>query len=451
MSESKPNLWSHVGAADILGCLRKDKWRIILITVLISVLGAVVGKATQSAKSTAQLLYAPAAPLRNMDGHDAIEKILDTPIDMRSIGLLCTSDETYQSTLDAINTSGEFSQPLELDELKDSLNYRITVAKETPYDLEYAPIIELTANAQTPRQAQIMVNTWAKECQAAGERYQAMFQTAAEQSLNSQVLELFEKYQEDQRAYAQFKKENILELYRSRITGLIATINDLEQSRNALMQNVVNAQARVLSTEEALKQEEQRLSVKWTAPDDTLKQLSGVLGINSQALGDEASVNTLVEMEQLNSVYLELKSKLAAAQVMLASEKAELDNVETLVVARTKELNELQEKNVEAARQDSILSYEASISGNTYSSMLARAEQARVALSLAKIPHLQVFGQGAEWPFSPYRKPVVFGIVAGMLGLIGAALVSCLHQLSVQTIPVAPQRSPEQTQDVSYT
>lgn len=449
VSESKHNLLSHVGPADIINCLRKDRRRIILAGILIAVLAAIAGRVTQSAKSTAQLLYAPSAPLRSMGGQDALEKILDTPIDMKSIGLFCTSDETYGRTLEAVNRKGAFERPLKLDALKKSLKYKITVAKETPYDLVYTPIIELTAKARTPAQAKIVVDEWATQCQEAGQRYQEMFQTAAEESLGSQVRQLFEEYQDDQQAYAEFQKQNIIELYRSRITGIIATINGLEQSRDALMQNLVNAQAQIISTEEALKQEEKRLSVKWTAPEETLKQLSGILGLNDQASTGDSPANTLVEMEQLNSIYMELRSKLATAQIALASEKAELENVDKLIAARTAELNELQEKNVEAARLDSILSYEASISGNTYSSMLARAEQAKVALTLAQVPHLQVFAQGAEWPMSPYRHAVMFGIAGGILGLVGATLVSLMYRLTVQP-SIEAQPSSERAQDVSY-
>ncbi len=441
----------YVRLPEIVACFLKNRRRIVLWAVLFGMLGAGFGWMTQSARSTAQLLYAPAAPLRDTGTEDAVEKILQIPIDMKSIGLLCTSDHTYQQTLDALNSSGMFRTPLDLSSLKQALKYEITISKETPYDLVYAPIIQLTATAAAPRQAQFMVNTWAQQCQEAGERYQEMFHKAAQERLDEQVQALLSKYQEDQAAYAEFKKNNILDLYESRITGLIDSINKLEVSRDITRQKKAEAAAQITSTETALTAEDERLSVKWKAPNEVVQQLLRTSVQPSVGSLDEVTnQNTVIEIEQLNANYMELRNKLAEAQINLSAEQARLDDVDELIQQRTSELRALQEQTVEASNTDSLLSYETSISGNAYSSMLARSEQAKVALTLSEIPLLQVFAEGAEWPVSPITRPLLFGGAMAILTALALGLGLCIHQFYLSPLLPAPEPQITKSSDVSY-
>lgn len=432
--------WIH----GVVQCLRKD-WKVVLAAgVLLAALGGAMGKLNQTAESTAQLLYAPPAAFRSSDDKtdkdkkvyesDKMDKMLSAPIDIKTIGLLCSSDDTYQKTLDKLNASGKFSQPLKLKTLSDSLRYRITIAKETPYDLVYSPIIELTAEAKTAAQAQLMANEWAKQCVEAGSKYQSMFYTPSEEVMAVQLGKTYITFQTDQQEYAEFQKKEILDFYKARIDTVIASISALEQSKTDVMQNIVRAKAEAESTQLALNGENQKLNLKWKSPNKTLKQLASTVGLKPQVSDEKAEPNTdgLLDIEQLNENYITLRGDLANAQIAFASEQANYDELDKLIAQRRVELDDLQGKMVLAKIQDAFLKDKVTVSGDAYMNMLGRAEFSGIALELAKVPHLQLFSQGAEWQVPRFRGAIMFGFVMGALGCAAAALISCLFRLVVK-------------------
>lgn len=435
MAEKAPFMtWAKENYPKIIENLRSARRMILLTTLVFAVAGATIGKLSTSVTSTAQLVVAPMPFLKSPDGTDPIARMIAGDINVKTVVLLCTSDETFQKTFDTLSRPETLSTPPKtLNQLKSALSHRITIEKETPYDLDYSPILELTARAKVPSDARTMVNAWAAACEESAKRYQQAFHTPSVKAFETELASVFSRYDEAQKDYAKFQNENILEFLKARLTTVVASIAELEKSRTTLLKSITENKARVESLHIVLEDEAPKITVDWRPSSSILMILAGSLGINkdlSKPEGERPETGPpLLQIEHINDNYMTLRENLAMARVGLAAGKAGLDDLDSLLALRGKELLDYQDELTAAVIEDARLKTIVDTYTGAYSNVLGKMEFAQIAKKLTETPQVRVLSEGAEWRMPRFRQAILLGFGAGVCGFILAACYSIFIRL----------------------
>jgi capsular polysaccharide biosynthesis protein len=423
------SLWYSTHLRDILRCIRKDIVLILLATIVLTAIGAITGKMTNKTTSTAQLVLTP-IPLRAKAAEDPFAVMLAAPLDVTSMSLLCESDEVLQKTMDDLNESGQLSKPIKyITSLKNKLSYGVTVAKETPYELVYTPVLQLSAKAATAADAKLMANTWAKAVTEAATKFQDAVQKPAEQALNERVATLSEELQAAEQDNEKFWAENNMDYYAKRIDEIIMLINSFKKSRTELERGMIADRAMIESFNEAVALEKPTIELRWRPSKELVDSLGGKLGVNLPKA--ETGEQDLLTVEHTNVMYWEIRGKLAATRAGLASKQAELQEVDRLIGELEKERLEVQAKHARALTEKGRIVRTLKRVEDTYSNIAGKHEFAQVAGQL-KHPVLQVISKGTEWPLPRFRRLVLFGVVSAVLGFCAAMTCSVVMRMIVR-------------------
>jgi len=192
----------------VMGALRRYAALIVVVGLVCGIGGGILGKKTTAATSTAQLLvaqtpiretYNPSRePLTYSAEYSAIARMISGEIGVKTAEAVFTSDEVMAETYKQLKGAGKLTDvPATLNKLRSALTFEIVVDKDTPQDVEYSPLVLLHASASNPRDAAVMVNTWADVCVSAAEEFQRVRQepsvtklAATEEELNARMAAL---------------------------------------------------------------------------------------------------------------------------------------------------------------------------------------------------------------------------------------------------------------------
>lgn len=413
----------------VLECLHRDVVAIAIVTLLLAVLGAAAGVFTHSVTSTAQLILAP-PPFQAMPEEDELAAMVADPMDVKTAVLLCTSDETLAATRDRLNEEMTLSKPVKnLRQIEQALSYTVTIAKETPYEVLYSPIIELTAKAASPADARTMVDAWAQECVNAARTYQEAYQLPMSAALRQEGQTTEDAYVAAEQEYAAFTREHIIPLYEDRVKVLIETMGELEKSRTTLLQSVNEARAKADAYGKSLASEEPKLTLEWGASEPLSGALSRVAGTTPAPTGGDGPEGAIVRGETVNTTYWAMQAERADAEAEWASCSAQLDALDLLLEARRKELDKTQATLSAALVEEQRLKRVVELYGGVYMNTRGKATFAQVAEQLADTPQLQVLSGGAEWQKSRLARALANGILAAFFGLLMAASASIAMRL----------------------
>lgn len=423
-SESGLSSWYLGYLGTVLRHLHADRRAIAAVTIALAIVGAVAGKMTNNVSSSAQLLLTP-LPLRSATTEDDLSRMVAEPMDMKTAALLCMSDAALSRTRDALNADGALDQEVDdLNTLRGSLAYEITVAKETPYETVYSPILRLHAKGSSPQEAKLLVDTWAKTCEELAEEYMQRQHVPAMEAFAARAAAVRTDLETADAALETFRKENNLEHQEERLRALTKLINDTL----ALRAETVEGQARELAKFESLAAEQTKetpkLQLRWTPSGRLADALGGLLG-QSSAAAPGGTQPGMLELEQSNPVYEEVRKEAVLAQSEAAGYGAELSEIDRQLTIFEEELQTLQEAAARIARKDRELERETEVLEEAYLSASIKQTYAEVASGLQR-KELHVLSEGAEWRMPRFRRAITFGFTAGIWGLLVGCAVSIL-------------------------
>lgn len=405
----------------VMECVRKDFKPIVAVAVALTLIGAYAGTASNRAVSTAQLLLTP-LPLRAATTDDDLAKMIAEPLDVITASRLCTSDDCLRLTMERLNASGEFSRPFEdLNRLRLALSYEITITKETPYETEYSPVLQLRARGHTATTAKTMVDTWAEVCVEIAEQYRDRQQSLAVRAFLAQRGQLLDVLSEAEGEIEQFRRENNLEFVSQRLEQVVELTTEYLEQRAAITQDMIDAESRLRALQTVLEGQEPQLRLRWTPSGRLADWAADALRLESPPV--EAVEADILTQEQLNPVYMNLLGEAAATQSLVDGKMARLEILETQLDELKAEMLELQVESARLRREDRRLERAAEIVEEAYKDAALKTTFARMAAELDQ-PGIQLLSAGAEWRVPRFRRGILFGFAGGVVGLLGAVALS---------------------------
>jgi hypothetical protein len=343
------------------------------------------------------------------------------------------SDEVLQKTFDAVSQSGTLSKPImDLIRLKKALHFSFAVEKETPYDITYTPLIILTADARSPADAKLIVNTWASVVLEAAKRFQDAVQGPVARALVERKTELHDELTQAELESEKFWTENNILYWETRLNEISRQINDFKKQRHEAEAEVVfdKSTAEVLDAEKTNVPEKVVLNWKPSAA------LASVLGakvglVAPKEAASEQSGEAPFTVEVLNKAHWDIVGKLTTARANAAAKEKKIQEFDRLVDALEKERLKVQADFAKASTGKIRVGRELLRLEEEFRDIALKQTFAHVASSLNH-PVLQVISEGAEWPVPRFQRAVQFGIVSGILGFIAAACISILWRIFVK-------------------
>lgn len=407
-----------------LMCLKRDALAILLAGILFAAAGAGIGKLTNTGTSTAHLALTP-LPIHSASQatqEDVFMDMLAAPLDVSTASLLCMSDEVILKTMEKVNAPGLLTAPMKnLQTLKNALKFRVTVATETPYQVVYTPLLQLTAKAKQPADAKAIVNAWSEAVVDAAKR----FQEAAQSPLASAFEERTEALGEDLKKCEADSERNMAEssvlYYEMRLRDIIGLITKLKESRTDTSSLLIGEEASVVALTEDQSKQEPYIKLNWTLSEDMRKALESKLGVSTAS--PENGPASELQMEQINNVYWDVSGKIIATRAGVRAKQATLDQLDKLIADLEDERTDVQAKYAKATIDKMRVDRDLKRIENAYGNISIKKEFARVAGAL-KHPPVQVISQGAEWPLPRFRRAIVVGAVTGILGVLAAMMAS---------------------------
>jgi len=408
----------------------RDRVAIVLVAAVLALAGAVVGKVTNNASSTALLALTP-MPMRSANQLDQMTRMIAAPLDVKTISLLCTSDDVLQKTREKLNSGGELSAPIKtLHQLKNSLSFEITITKETPYEIAYSPVLALIAEASNPTDARLKVNMWAETCVEAAQGLREKQHAPSNTAFRSEVSQALTALKGAEQELEEFRKENNLAYMQARRNMLVGVINEFEQKRADIEQSAMQQNARANALAADKETEQSAFKLKWTPSDRLLTAIEGRLGASIKA-EDDTNGHAL-EVEHINDTYVRLSTESALARSHFAGYKAQMDRLDTDTTRLRNELDALQVRLSETETIEKRLLRDIAILETAYKDVAVKGEYTQIAQAL-KHPPVQLLSEGAEWEMPRFRRAILFGFAAGVLGLLCASCVSILARCLLYT------------------
>ncbi len=427
--------WHSAHLRDMVQSVRKDIVYIFIGALLLGVVGTGVGKLTNTSTSCAQLVLTP-MPLRAAKGiEDPLAVMMATPLDVTSLSMLCMGDEVLARTLTRVNESGQLSAPImTIRKLKSRLSFLVTIAKETPYDLTYAPILELTAKCSVAADAPLLVNTWGAVVSEAATRFQDAVQKPAAEALDERLSVLGKELEAAEMESEKFWTENNIDYIKVRLEDIVGMINSIKKSRTELQCQLVGERANLESYTKAIAEYQPKITLGWLPSKPLLDILGSKIGVtvpkeDASKVGD--ALTPLLSSEHLNTIYWELKGKITAADAGVFSREAQLKEQDSLIEGLEKERLELQANYALTLTGKNRLGRKVQIVEAIYANIKSKHEYAQVAGQI-KHPVLQVISQGSEWPLPRFRWMIMFGTVAFCVGLMFCTAFSVMYRMILQ-------------------
>jgi len=405
-------------------CVKKDIVLILFAGIVLAAAGAAIGKFTNAATSTAQLALTP-LPVRNVSQgsqEDVFMDLLAAPLDVTTASLLCMSDEVIQTTMEKLGAPGVLSAQIKnLKALENAFEFRVTVAAETPYQVVYSPLLQLTAKAKKPADAKDMVNTWAETVVDAAKRFQQATQSPLASAFEERVTALGEDLAKYETETEKNMAESSVLYYELRLKDIIGLITRLKEDRTTLSSQLVGEEASVAALTEDQAKMQPFLTLNWTLSDDMRRALESKLGVTSP--NPEDAPGSELQLEQINTVYWDISGKIVGTRAGVVAKQATLAELDKLIGELEKERTEVQTQFARSTIEKMRVDRNLTRIENAFSNIALKKEFARVAGALNH-PPVQIIGQGAEWPLPRFRRAILVGGMAGVLGVLAAMMMS---------------------------
>jgi hypothetical protein len=410
----------------VLNCLRRDWFPILLVTLIVGICGGLFGKWTNTTSSSAQLLLTP-VPLTTATSkttEDDLAEMIAQPMDIRTAALLCKSDEVLSETRDTLNSSGKLESPVKaLQSLNSALSYEISVAKESPMQIEYSPILRLSAKGDSPEASKLIVDTWADICVKLAKRFQEQQHTPAFNAFQVRTGALKLQLDAAEERLEEFRRDNSLTYYQKSIESLITRIALSKDALAESEQDYFEQQAtfeHMANTPSGGKLTQQ---LNLNPSDAVLNFLSK----QPEALTPETPSTNLLSLEVLNPLY-ELETVAAASA---AGFKAQMEKINEELLAFAGEMKQMQIDYARIEKLDRAYERELTILEKAYQDAALKTHYAEMAAKM-KQPALQILSHGAQWRMPRFRRAIAFGCSAAMNAFILAMLASVLIRLVIR-------------------
>lgn len=437
MSSTVSSLWYSAHLRDILLCLRKDLYLIILASIVIAAIGAGIGKYTNISSSSAQLVLTP-IPLRAKATEDALAVMLAAPLDVTSMSLLCKSDQVLEETRTKLNElyeQGKLSAPIKyITKLSTKLDFSVTIAKETPYELTYTPVLQLFAKAKVPMDAEAMVNTWAEVVADAAKKFQDAVQMPAAHALEERVTELKEQLAQVEMENEKFWTENNVAYMEARMGEIISLIVNFMQTKSEVETELIAERGSLEGYTKEIANELPTVPCKWEPSPELIEVLGNRLGLPMAKDGAKEGApadNSLLSVDHLNMVYFETRAKMVAARAGVMQREAQISEIDRRIEALEKERVELQAQYARVTTEKMRIGRLLDRVEGAYSNLATKHEFANVAGKLDH-PVLQVISKGTAWPLPRFRRAIMFGGISGMFGIFAAAAISVFLRMIIR-------------------
>ena len=417
--------WYQGQLRQLLSTLRQDLRSLIVVALVLGLVGGITGKLTNKTTSSAQLLLTP-LPLRTavstLSGDDLAEMIAE-PMDIKTAALVCKSDEALSKTMAVLNDSGKLSSPFNsLQTLRNAVGTQVTVSRESPMEIVYSPVIQLSAKGKSPGEAKLIVDTWADQCAILGKTYQQKRHADAARGFEERATHLQEQLDASEEALEAFRREDNLNYYEESLTALTRQISNTRDLLSLAEQNFADERAKHVVLVDAEGGGEAAQKLQFAPSDKLLTMLPGTAGLESPSDG----TTTLLDLEVINPIYeLEVTAGAAAAGY-----EARRNKLETELEAFLEHMDALEGEVARVQRKDRELVREMKLLAKAYEDAALRAKFAEVASELAQ-PELQVLSYGAEWRLPRFRRALLLAAPAAIFGFLLAASVSVALRLVI--------------------
>jgi hypothetical protein len=424
---------SRLKPIDVLAALKKDLKIFLIIALILTLMGGLVGKSTVRTTSSAQLALSPLpifgkGQIKNADGKissDDLEAVLATPLDAKSTSLLCMSDEVLQKTLERVNQNGSLSKPIKnLKQLRKMLEFSVTVSKETPYDINYAPLVVLTAESSKSSDAKLIVNEWSHVCVEAAKRFQDALQNPVAKAMEERKADLKDNLTRAEMESEQFWTENNVQYLESRLNDISAKINTFRRTQDDMNADIAfdNGTIEVLEAEKANIPE--KIELDWKASNELISTLGSKFGVTlKKEEGAANSGEAPLKVEVLNQVYWNIVGQLASAKASAEAKRKKLAELKTLVDQLEEERLKVQVDFAKATTGKVRVGREMIRLEEEFRDIAKKQEFAHVASSMNH-PVMQVISEGEEWPVTGNGRGLIVGVFLGMVGFFTSACCS---------------------------
>lgn len=422
---------------DFADFIRKDIKLILLVTIVAVVIGGVTGKATNVATSCAQLVLTPMALHTSENEKDALAQVLAAPLDVTSLSLLCKNNEVLQQTMDKLNQlheQGQLSSPINyINVLSTQLKFKVTIAVETPYEVTYTPMLELTAEAKDPHDAEVIVNTWADIVVDAATRFQRAVQSPGADALSRRVADMKSQLEAAELENEKFLVENNLDYAEARVKEIIDQIVAFSKKKNELETELASEKGTLESYLKDEANEKPTLSLNWIPSPELASVLAGKIGAPQEK---SETGRSALSVENINSVYWEIRGKIAATRAGVAGKEAQIKDIENMMAQLESERMKAQAEFARVTTQKMRVTRALDRVEQAYKDISSKFEFAQVAGKLDN-PALQVISRGTTWPMPRFRRAITFGGTMGFFAFLAAAAASA----SLRTILRPPQKA----------
>jgi hypothetical protein len=415
---SEAVVWYRPQLRLLLSSLRQDLRALIAVALVLALVGGVAGKLSNKTTSSAQLVLTP-LPLRtavsSMSEDDLAEMIAE-PMDIKTAALVCTSDEVLSKTMAELNASGKLATPMKaLQTLRDAVGTQVTVARESPMEIVYSPVIQLFAKGKSPAEAKLIVDTWAKQCEELGKVFQQKRHANAARGFKLRADHLRGELDTAEDALEAFRREDSIEYYKESLKTLTLQIADTNKLLSLAEQDYADEQAKyeVLSKAVVGGQPAQKLQL--SPSSKFLKMLPGAGALDTATQGS----SNLFDLEVINPIYeLEMTAGSAAAGYEARRNRLQLE-----LNGFLEQMDALEQQHGRVDRKDRELDREMKLLAKAYEDAALRFKYAEVVSELAQ-PEIQILSHGAEWRLPRFRRALSLAGSSAVLGFILAALVS---------------------------
>ena len=426
----------EVDLRDYIRVLWREKW-IVIVTFFVAV-GTALGISyilpKQYQTETALLILPPLA--REVGGE--VAGTVYSPETYKSLAL---ASDLLQEVAGEVYPEDE--RPSVRD-LQDRIKVEIeqTTAKEFPG--RFPLYLRVSFTGTDPEKLQQLAQAWTEGFTA---RNAQLFMSRAAQSYEY-IKENFDEVEEELLAKEEekrrYQQENPLEVLQAEVavlqTNYKTYLDQLEEKRREL----ASKEATLAALKEALAQEPEYLTLERTVSNEALWNF-----LAQRATPEELSSlpSLTLEDQQLNSVYLNLRSQFASTQVAVKTLQEEIAYLESALSATLAELKEKQARLVEVQAELERLDREISVLKSSYTSLAGKLQEARIAKAETAEPIRVVEAPVVpERPVGPNKKMNV--AVAGVLGLfVGVLLAFFAHYLGSEGEKSPPPPPPGEGPD----
>ena len=428
----------EVDLRDYVRVLWKEKW-IVIVTFLVAV-GTALGISYRLPKhyrtETALLILPPLA--REVGGE--VAGTVYSPETYKSLAL---ASDLLQEVAAKVYPKGERPSVLELQG-RIKVEIEQTTAKEFPG--RFPLYLRVSFTGTDPEKLQQLAQAWTEGFTA---RNAQLFMSRAAQSYEY-IKENFDEVEEELLAKEEekrrYQQENPLEVLQAEVavlqTNYKTYLDQLEEKRREL----ASKEAALAALKEALAQEPEYLTLERTVSNEALWNF-----LAQRATPEELSSlpSLTLEDQQLNSVYLNLRSQFASTQVAVKTLQEEIAYLESALSTTLAELKEKQARLVEVQAELERLDREISVLKSSYTSLAGKLQEARIAKAETAEPIRVVEAPVVpERPVGPNKKMNV--AVAGVLGLfVGVLLAFFAHYLGSEGKKSPPSPPPGEGPDRS--